>query len=196
MSQQDIDFYFDYVSPTSYLAWHRVKALPPEIGDRINLRPILLGGLFKGSDNQSPMLNGSKGKYIRHDIERAAGGLGVPFLFNSHFPFSSVAVMRGAVVAQDENCLWEYSECAFAAAWSQDIDISSEEGMAKAFGGLGKDYKKLFSRIDEDVKSRLKESTQKAADRGAFGAPTFFVGNEMFFGQDRVEDLVKFLAEK
>lgn len=185
---REIEFVFDVGSPTAYLAWTQLPALKLKTGSEIKLTPVLLGGLFKASGNASPTDSASKTAYIAKDCARIARRLGVIFKLNPHFPVNTMIIMRAIVGAQRAGQLDPLLTAAFRAMWvgGQKLDdpvilehISEQADIRVA---------KLASWIgDDSVKAQLRTNTDHAAKRGAFGAPTFFVGDEMFFGQDRMD---------
>ena len=187
-----LDFIFDFGSPNAYLAY---KALPPLLertGAKLNLIPCLLGGIFKSTGNQSPMLafSGVKGKldYDRIEMMRFVEKHGLnAFKLNPHFPVNTLLLMRGAVAADADGQLPAYIEAGLKAMWEDGLKMDDPEIYAKAMSEAGLDGERLLSRTQEpDIKARLVANTEAAVARGTFGIPTFFVGKEMFFGKDRL----------
>ncbi|NNL64804.1 MAG: 2-hydroxychromene-2-carboxylate isomerase, partial [Myxococcales bacterium] len=130
----------------------------------------------------------SKGKYMFADISRWLGRYGLELKFNPHFPVMTVKAMRGALVAQEQGVFPAYHAAMFQAMWRDEKNLADEAVLAEVVAAAGIDAGKLLGRIgDDDVKARLKANTEEAVARGAFGAPTFFVGDEMFFGNDRLD---------
>lgn len=186
-----VEFYFDYGSPYSYIAYRRLPALIDRAGARVEYRPMLLGGVFQLTGNASPALNQAKWAHGQRDLERFTAKYQVPFQRNPHFPVNTLKLMRGAVVAAEEGTLARYSEAVFAGMWRDAQKMDDEAVISGVLRDAGLDDRHFLARIAEDaVKQKLKSWTEAAVARGVFGAPTFFVGEEMFFGQDRL-DLVE-----
>lgn len=176
-----IEFFYDVGSPYSYLAATQVGKLSADTGLPVVWRPILLGGVFKGSGNQAPISVPSRGPYLAKDLLRCAKQLGVPFRMASRFPLNTLLPMR-VLAGTPDAALPETSLKLFRAYWFDDMDIASPEVLAGLLGAAA-----VASASDESVKQKLKANSEEAVSRGAFGAPTFFIGDEMFFGNDRVE---------
>ena len=190
-----LDFYFDYGSPTSYLAYTQLPALARGTGATVNYKPMLLGGVFQATGNRSPVEIPAKGRYMNADLEWFAARYAVPFRHNPHFPVNTLALMRGAVFAQREGFLVLYSDAVFKAMWADAIDMGDAQQVAKALASAGLDAPRILAATqDPAIKEALKLATEEAVKRGVFGAPTFFVGERMHFGQDRlpyVEELLR-----
>jgi 2-hydroxychromene-2-carboxylate isomerase len=183
-----VEYCFDFGSPTAYLAWARLPAIAERTGADLVCRPMLLGGLFKLTDNVSPVANKAKGAYLLRDIERCAERHGVAYRMNPHFPINTLALMRGAIAADMDGILSEYMAAVFPAIWANGLDMADPGVVSRVLTEAGIDVERIFARIqDDDVKQALIANTSEAAERGAFGAPTMFVGDEMFFGQDRLD---------
>lgn len=195
-----LDFIFDFGSPNAYLAW---KALPPILertGASVAVRPVLLGGLFKLTGNRSPMeaFGEVQGKLAYEALETrrfvARHGLDA-YRMNPHFPVNTLLIMRGLVAAQAQGLGGAYLEAVLAAMWEQGLKMDDPAVVAGVLGAAGLDAQVLLEATqDPGVKARLLEETQAAAARGAFGVPTFFVGEEMFFGKDRLGQVEEALA--
>lgn len=178
-----IEFFYDVGSPYSYLAAVQMDGLAAETGLPVVWRPILLGGVFKGSGNQAPISVPSRGPYLARDLLRCSEQLGVPFRMPSRFPLNTLQPMRYLCGAPEAE-LKEATLRLFRAYWFDDMDISSPEVLAGLFGAAA-----VARASDEAVKQKLKDNSEEVVRRGAFGAPTFFVGEEMFFGHDRIGQL-------
>jgi 2-hydroxychromene-2-carboxylate isomerase len=193
--EKSVDFYFDYGSPTSYLAYTQMPALAQRTGAKVNYLPILLGGVFQATQNRSPVEVPAKGKWMQADLQDFAARYGVPYRWNPHFPINTLALMRGATYAAREGFLIPYSNVIYTAVWADGQNMADPEVVGQVLQGAGIDARKLMAGIQEpSVKDALKAATQRAVERGLFGAPTFFVGARMHFGQDRlpyVEELLK-----
>ncbi|WP_137818725.1 2-hydroxychromene-2-carboxylate isomerase [Pseudomonas sp. 2FG] len=189
---RSVEFFFDFGSPATYLAWTQLPKIAAEAGAEITWRPMLLGGVFKATGNQSPVTIPAKGRYMLQDLARFAQRYGVPMAFNPHFPINTLTLMRGAAGYLDTPQFQSYLKAVFEALWVEQKNLGKPEVVAEVLSAAGLDPAE-FERLvnDEAVKERLKNATEEAIRRGAFGAPTFFVGNEMHFGQDRLD----FVAE-
>lgn len=190
-----LDFYFDYGSPTSYLAYTQLPGLAKRTGAQVNYRPILLGGVFQATGNRSPIEVPAKGAYMHKDMAWFARRYGVPFAQNPHFPVNTLALMRGAMYASRENFLTPYSDAMFKAMWVDGVNMNDPKEIGRVLAAAGLDTQKIVAATqDPAIKEALKSATEEALKRGVFGAPTFFVGGQMHFGQDRlpyVEELLR-----
>lgn len=173
-----VEFFFDVASPYSYLAALQVPRL--EKLATVEWRPFLIGGVFKLTGNVMPAANPAKGQYMLKDLQRLFAYLKAPHSFPSTFPANSLAAMR-ALTAADPAEVPALALKLFGACWAEDRNIGDPE-VLKAIVG----EKLLAKTADEAVKAKLKATTEEAAQRGAFGAPTFFIGNDMYFGEDRI----------
>jgi 2-hydroxychromene-2-carboxylate isomerase len=183
-----VEFYFDYGSPYSYIAHRRLPEVLQRTGGTAQYRIMLLGGVFKATGNVSPAMNPLKQPNGQRDLARFVRKYGVQFRQNPHFPVDTLKLMRGAVVAEEEEFLPRYTEAVFTAMWRDGKKMDDEEVMASVLKEAGLDAEHLRARIGEDgIKLKLKSYTEAAVQRGVFGAPTFFVKDEMFFGQDRLD---------
>lgn len=181
------DFYFDYGSPTSYLAWVQLPGIVERTGVTIRYKPILLGGVLKAAGNASPMEVPAKRNWMAKDMAAFARRYGVPFRLNPLFPINTLALMRGAIHAQREGFLLPYSDAMFRAMWVDARDLSNPAVIAEVLTQAGIDADRLMAGAQEPaIKEALKTQTEAAVQRGLFGAPVLFVGEEMFFGQDRL----------
>ncbi len=189
---KSVEFFFDFGSPSTYLAWTQLPQIAAAAGANIIWQPMLLGGVFKATGNQSPISIPAKGRYTMQDFARFARRYGVPIAFNPHFPINTLTLMRGAAGYLGSAQFERYLSAIFEAMWVNKKNLGKPEVVAEVITRAGLDPAE-FARLvsDEEVKERLKGITEQAIQRGAFGAPTFFVGEEMFFGQDRLD----FVAE-
>jgi 2-hydroxychromene-2-carboxylate isomerase len=190
-----LEFLFDVGSPASYIAYKRVPEVAARTGATVEYKPFLLGGVFKATGNHSPAEIPAKGRWTSVDLDRFARRHGVPFARNSFFPINTLHLMRGAAGLQDDPRFIAYLDAVFEAMWRDPKNLGDPLEMAPvlARAGVGGDeFRALIER--DDVKARLKATTEDAVARGAFGAPTFFVGDEMFFGQDRLDWVEEALA--
>lgn len=185
-----VDFYFDFGSLASYLAWTQLPALQADTGARAVLKPMLLGGVFQATGNQSPAAIPAKGRYIFTDFDRFARRYGVPLNMNPHFPVNTILPMRGAAGLQlrQDARLQGYCNAMFQAMWIDGLKLSEPEVWAGVLSRAGFDATAMAALAsDPAVKEQLKLTTQEAVQRGVFGAPTFFAGEQMFWGQDRLD---------
>ena len=195
-------FMFDFGSPNAFLSHEAIPAIEKRSGAKFEYVPILLGGIFKATNNKSPAetLAGIKNKREFHAIEteRFVKRFGVkPYIWNPFFPVNTLNLMRAAVAAQLEGVFEKYVEAAFHHMWVEPKKMDDPEVAAKALASSGLDAGKLLARSqDPDVKAKLIENTQSAVERGAFGSPTFFVGNEMFFGKEQLREVEEMVSGK
>lgn len=190
-----VEFYFDYGSPYSYIGHVRLPAVLQRTGAEARYRPMLLGGVFQLTGNASPAVNKLKWPNGQRDLSRFVGKYAVPYRPNPHFPVNTLKLMRGAIVAAEGGYLDRYSAAAFAGMWQQALNMADEAVIAGVLRDAGLDDRHILQRIGEDaIKQTLKADTEAAVQRGVFGAPTFFVGDEMFFGQDRLDFVEDALA--
>ena len=190
MSERSVEYFFDVGSPTSYLAWTQLPKVAAETGATIVWRPMLLGGVFKATGNASPVTVPAKGRWMNEDIQRFATRYGVQFRFNPHFPINTLTLMRGAAGMQmrspDE--FLRYVDVIERAMWETPQNLGDPEVLAATLFDAGFDPAAFAALVgDPEVKAKLVATTEEAVARGVFGAPTFFVGDQMFFGQDRLD---------
>ncbi len=189
-----LEFFYDFVSPYSYLASTRVEAEVARVGGELRFRPFLLGGVFNATGNKAPIENPAKGRHLATDLGRWAKRLGVPFAWPAQFPLLTVLPLRAAFAAEKAGVLVPYTHAVFRAYWAEGRDISSPAVVQEVAAKAGLDGAALVAGAP-GFKDALKAQTQEAVDRGSFGAPTFFVGEEMFIGNDRLDFAVEALAE-
>jgi 2-hydroxychromene-2-carboxylate isomerase len=185
-----IEFYFDFGSPTAYLAHTQLPAIAAESGAELLWRPMLLGGVFKATGNASPVSVAAKGAWMGQDIGRWARRHGVPFKFNPHFPINTLTLMRGAVGLQMRHpeLFGPYADAVFEALWVRSLNLAEPAEVAAVLNPLGIEPEAFMALVaDPAVKAALVDLTEQAVARGVFGAPTCFVGTEMHFGQDRLD---------
>ena len=187
-----LEFIFDFGSPNAYYSYKVLPEILQRTGAELEVHPVLLGGLFKITGNQPPMMafGGVKGKLEYEMLESkrfAEKHQLTDFQFNSHFPVNTVSIMRGLLAAQELGCEQQYIDVVLSAMWEKSLKMDDPEVMAAALKEGGLDAEAIMALIQTDaIKEKLKANTQAAAERGAFGIPTFFVGDEMFFGKDRL----------
>jgi 2-hydroxychromene-2-carboxylate isomerase len=190
-----IEFHFDFGSPNAYLAHLVVPEVEKRSGVEFDYVPILLGGVFKLTNNRSPVekLAGIKNRlaYEQLEVRRFIRNHGITqFTWNPYFPVNTLLIMRGAVAAQMEGVFDRYVEAAFKAMWAEQKNMSDADVVATVLQQAGLDGARLIARTQEpEVKERLLKNTEASVARGAFGSPTFFVGDEIFFGKDKLRDV-------
>jgi 2-hydroxychromene-2-carboxylate isomerase len=195
-------FLFDFGSPNAFLSHEAIPAVEKRIGVKFEYVPILLGGIFKATNNRSPAesLAGIKNKAEFHALEtkRFLNRFKVkPYTWNPFFPVNTLNLMRAAVAAQLEGVFEKYVDATFFQMWVEPKKMDDPEIARKALTASGLDAAKLFARAQEpDVKAKLMTNTQSAVERGAFGSPTFFVGKEMFFGKEQLREVEELVLSK
>ena len=180
----DIDFYFDIISPYAYIAYKKILKIKDI---NFKLKPILLGGLHNLAGITAPAFNKYKMKNMQNDCELVAKKNNISFKWNSKFPINSLNIMRGYLCVKD-NKKEEYLNNFFEAYWKEDLDLSNEENIKILLKKLKIDEHDFFNLIkNQETKDKLKQFTQEAFEKEVFGAPTFIVNNKIFWGQDRLE---------
>ena len=190
---REVEFYLEVGSPAPSLAWTQLPRIAEEAGAGIVYKPFLLGGVFQATGNRSPMEVPAKGKYMQADLERFAKRYGVPFRHNPHFPINTLTLMRGALGLQmrEPQKMRPYVDAVFHAIWAEGKNMNDPATVGAVLQQAGFDPHQLLAvAADPEVKEALKAVTQEAVGRGVFGAPAFFVGGHLFWGQDRL-DFVK-----
>lgn len=194
-----LDFYFDLGSPASYLAWTQLPTLCARHQAQLLYRPMLLGGVFQATGNASPAMVPAKGRYMFIDLARYAERYGVPFGLPPGFPVNTLNLMRGLIGTQlhAPERFEALLKVLFEGLWVKLCNLSDPDvlGRTLAEGGFDAEAFQALA-VRTDVKEALKEATQQAVDRGLFGAPTCFVGEQMFFGQDRLDFVEQALASQ
>ena len=202
MSTTAPQFMFDFGSPNAFLSHEAIPAIERRTGAKFDYVPILLGGVFKATNNKSPAetLAGVKNKpeFNALETERFVKRFGVrPYVQNPFFPVNTLNLMRAAVAAQLEDVFEKYVEAAFHHMWVEPKKMDDLDVAAKALTASGLDGAKLLARGQEpEVKARLIANTQSAVERGVFGSPTFFVGKEMFFGKEQLREVEELISGK
>jgi 2-hydroxychromene-2-carboxylate isomerase len=185
-----VEYFFDFGSATSYLAWTQLPRIAAAAGAEIVWRPMLLGGVFKATGNASPVSVPAKGRWMKDDLARWAARYGAPFRFNPHFPINTLTLMRGAAGLQMRRPqdFSRYVDVVHRAIWEGERNLGDPAELASTLAATGFDADAFAALVaDPEVKARLVATTEEAVARGVFGAPTFFVGEAMFFGQDRLD---------
>ena len=182
-----VEFYYDFGSPTCYLASTQLPLIAERNSVELEYKPVLLGGIFKTIGNSAPANIPAKGKYMFQDIIRYAKRYGFDYNFNPHFPINTLNLMRSAVGMLEDERFVEFNDVLFKAVWRDQKNMGDPETVKEVIEKGGFDFNKIFAlSTDQRVKDELKERTVKAVERGLFGAPTMFLDNEMYWGQDRI----------
>lgn len=193
---QQFDFYFDFGSLASYLAHTQLPKITAQTGAEAVLYPMLLGGIFQATGNASPMTVPAKGRYLYIDMKRFADSYGVPLEMNPHFPIITTTLMRAATALQMQRAedFQRYMDRIYRAIWVEGLNLNDPGVLGQVLSTSGFDPTALLSMANEQAtKDKLKEVTLGAVNRGVFGAPTFFVGEHMFWGQDRIQQVIQAL---
>ena len=181
-----IDFYFDFISPYSYLAFKRIKSLKNKDRININYKPILLGGLHNLAGISAPAFNERKMKNMKNDCELIAKKNNIDFEWNINFPINSLYLMRGYIFIENE-IKEKFFEVCFDAYWKENLDISQSINLNKILDKCNINKENFHNGIkDQKIKNELKELTDKAFKLDVFGAPTFMINDKLFWGQDRL----------
>ena len=192
---KNVTFCFDFGSPYSYLAYNNLNSIR-EAGGEVTIMPVLLGGIFKATGNQPPATVQKKGEYMFKDINRWSKKLDIPFKMNPYFPILTVPHMRGAVLAQRENILEKYMQVMFEAIWVKAMNLNDQEILTNIAEESGIDPNQFAEEISSDeIKNKLRENTEFAISKGAFGVPTYYLDDEMFWGIDSVKFLLDSLKK-
>lgn len=194
---KQVEFFFDFGSPATYLAYTQLPGIAAARKAEIVWRPFLLGGVFKAISNVSPVTIAPKGRWMVQDLKRWAKRYGVPFEMNPGFPVNTLALMRGAAGLQMKRPqeFPKYVAAMFEAMWARPRNLNEPAEVGAVLKQAGFDPAAMLAlTAEQEVKDRLKATTEEAVARGAFGAPTFFVGEEMFWGQDRLSFVDEALA--
>ncbi|MDA8867362.1 DsbA family protein [Candidatus Pelagibacter sp.] len=182
-----IDFYFDIISPYSYIAHKKIQKIKKNQKIVFNYKPILLGGLHNLAGISAPAFNKYKMKNMQSDCELVSKKNNISFKWNSKFPINSLSIMRG-YLSVDDNQKENYLDIFFNAYWRDNLDLSSEQEFSKLLDVLGIDSKIFFEKIkQQSIKDNLKKLTSDAFEKEVFGAPTFIINSKIFWGQDRFE---------
>lgn len=192
-----VEFYFDVGSPASYLAWTQLPSLCHESGATLVYKPMLLDGVFQATGNTSPAAVPAKARYMNQDLQRHSRLYGVPLVMNPHFPIITLLLMRvvTGVALREPARLQDLLAVLFKALWVDALDLNQPAVVARVLSDAGFEPTQMQAwAADPEIKTALKTVTEEAVARGVFGAPTMFAGDEMFFGQDRLDRLRATLA--
>lgn len=197
---RQVEFHFDFGSPNAYLSHKLVPDIEKRTGVKFAYVPVLLGGIFKATNNVSPMIANqgirNKNEYQSLEMDRFVKQHGLTkFALNPHFPVNTLQIMRGAVAAEIDGFLPAYIEVVMAAMWENKLKMDDAEIIKSTLDAGGLDGAHVLARIqDADVKAKLIANTEDSVKRGAFGIPTFFVDGEIYFGKDRLRDVEEAIA--
>lgn len=191
-----VEFYFDLGSPATYLAYTQLPKICEQTDSQLIFIPMLLGGVFKATGNASPATIPAKGRYMFQDLDRYAKRYGVPLKFNPHFPINTLMLMRAVTGMQlrHPERFQAFIDCLFKALWVEGRSLDDPATVASVLEQNGFDANEVLAlTADDDVKAALKDNTDKAVQRGVFGAPSMFIDNQLFFGQDRLDFVIEAL---
>jgi 2-hydroxychromene-2-carboxylate isomerase len=192
-----VEFFFDLGSPATYLAYTQLPKICAQTESQLIYIPILLGGVFKATGNASPATIPAKGRYMFQDLDRYARRYSVPLKFNPHFPINTLMLMRAVTGMQlrQPQRFQAFIDCLFHALWVDGRSLDDLATVASVLTQNGFDPDEILAlTADEAVKAALKDNTEKAVQRGVFGAPSMLVEGELFFGQDRLEFVIEALS--
>lgn len=192
-----VEFYFDLGSPATYLAYTQLPKICAQTGSQLIYIPMLLGGVFKATGNASPATIPAKGRYMFQDLDRYAKRYNVPLKFNPHFPINTLMLMRAVTGMQlrHPERFQAFIDCLFTALWVEGRSLDDPATVAVVLTQHGFDPNEVLAlTADEEVKTVLKDNTETAVQRGVFGAPSMFIDNQLFFGQDRLDFVIEALS--
>ena len=182
------DFYFDFISPYSFLAHKEIRVIEKREGIKIRYKPILLGGLHNLHGIKAPAFIPAKAKHMVRDCKLVAERKKIKFKFNSYFPIKSLNLMRGVLVAEEDNYKSYYIDGMFNSIWQDGLNMNDESIIEKVLKNLNVNPKTFLLRsTSSSIKDSLKKRTNEAYEKGVFGAPSFISNNKVFWGQDRIE---------
>jgi len=185
---KSFDFYFDFISPYSFLAHKEISKIEKKNSVKIKYKPILLGGLHNLHGIKAPAFIPAKAKHMIRDCKLIAEKNKIKFKFNSYFPIRSLNLMRGVLVAEEDNYKSYYIDSIFNAIWQDGLNMNDENIIQKILKNLNVNPKTFFLRsASSSIKDSLKKRTNEAYEKGIFGAPSFVANNKIFWGQDRIE---------
>lgn len=192
---KEVTFFFDFGSPNAYLAHRVIPGIEARTAANFRYVPVLLGGLFKLTNNSAPMVAfaeiPAKTAYIRREMARFVKRHGISaFQMNPHFPVNTLMLMRGAVAAERAGVAEAYIEAMMRGMWEQGLKLDDPAVLGEAIAAAGLPARELFELAqDQGVKDKLAANTQAAADQGTFGIPTFLIGEELYFGKDSLPEV-------
>ena len=189
---KSFDFYFDFISPYSFLAHKKIRKIEQKNSIKINYKPVLLGGLHNLHGIKAPAFIPAKAKFMVRDCKLIAEKNNIKFKFNSYFPIKSLNLMRGVLVAEEDNYKSFYIDSIFDSIWQHGLNMNDENIIQKVLKNLNINPKTFLLRsASSSIKESLKKRTNEAYEKGIFGAPSFVANNKIFWGQDRIEFALK-----
>ncbi len=197
-----IKFIYDVASPNGYLCHKVIPSFEQKFGVTFDYIPCLLGGIFKLTNNQPPMIANAeipkKSEYMMAEINRFATFHRLKdFSFNPHFPINTITIQRGALAAQETDCFRNYVDAVASGFWEQELNLGDVSVLHECIQNAGIDADAIIALTNQQrIKDLLKENTQRAVDAGAFGVPTFFIKDEMFFGKEALREMPDFISSK
>jgi len=198
MDESSFEFWFDFASTYSYLSVYRIEELAQNYNIKIKWKPFLLGPIFntQGWDTSPFNIYKAKGEYMWRDITRLSEKYGITFTHPSQFPRNGLLAARVSVAFEDESWVSDFIKSVFISNFAEDKDISDEEVISSILNALGLDATQVIAQAKtQENKDKLREQTQLAADKSIFGAPTFVIGGEIFWGNDRLEDAIEWYSK-
>lgn len=199
MKISTVDFIFDFASPNAYLCHKVIPSIEAKTGVTFNYIHCLLGGIFKITNNQAPMISfaniQNKLEYESLEMQRFIDKYALlKFTMNSNFPITTVTLQRGGLVAEEQGCGAAYRDLMLKGMWEEDANLGDLEVFSDYVKQLGLNPEKTLEKLSSpEIKQLLIDNTSMAVERGAFGVPTFYAGSEMFFGKERLSQLEEFL---
>jgi len=188
LMNRPVDFYFDFVSPYTFISFQKIKNLKFKQDFKFRLKPVLLGGLHNLHKITAPAFIPAKARFMIRDCKMLSDKYKISFKFNSYFPIKTVNLMRGVLIAEEDGIANEYIDKIFEALWISGLNLNDQSIIDKVLKNLNINPKTFALRLsNQNVKDELKKRTQDAYEKGIFGAPTFYVNNKVFWGQDRLE---------
>lgn len=195
-----VEFHFDFGSPNAYLSHRVIPGIEQRTGATFTYVPVLLGGVFKATNNVSPMQANqgilNKSEYGQIEMQRFITKHSLTkFSWNEHFPVNTVLIMRGALVAERDGFLSDYVETVYQSMWEKSMNMGDPAVVMSELKAAGLDADAVAEGVqDQAIKQKLIDNTAASVERGNFGSPTFFVGDEMFFGKDKLRDVEEEIA--
>lgn len=192
-----VEFVYDFVSLPCHIAWQVLRPMVAQAGARLVVTPVLVGGIFKATGNPGPLAVPAKREWYQRDLQLWARKRGVPMVISPFVPVRSLHLMRGSFVAEERGEQQRYMDVVFDAIYVQALDMGREEVCAEALQRAGFDAGAYREGIERpEIKRRLIDETERAVARGVFGVPSFFAGDELFFGQDRLEFVIEAVTRR
>jgi 2-hydroxychromene-2-carboxylate isomerase len=185
---KSIEFYFDFISPYSFISFKKIKEIIKKKNIKFILKPVVLGGLHNLHSIKAPAFIPAKAKFMIRDCKMVAEKNKIEFKFNSYFPIKTLNLMRGVLIAEEDNIHNYYIEKIYEAIWINGLNMNDQNIVDKVLKNIDINPKTFFLRSsNQNIKDLLKKKTNEAFEKGIFGTPTFFVNNKLFWGQDRIE---------